>query len=69
MKIYFKHLFIRANIENIDINKVLVDGGVTINLMHRSVMHNIGKVDINFRPHNMVLSNYGGKIGTTMGVI
>ena len=29
----------------------------------------LGKGDADIKPHNMVLSNYEGGIGTTMGVI
>lgn len=69
MKIHLNPLFIRAKIENIGTNKVLVDGGATVNLVPRSIMHKISKADTDLRPHNMVLSNYEGKIGTTMRVI
>lgn len=55
--------------EHIRINKILMDGGVTVNLMSHFMLKKIGKDDINTKPHNMVLSNYEGNIGTTIGVI
>lgn len=69
MKIHLKPLFIRAKTENTGINKVLVDGGATVNLMPHSIIHKTNKVDTDLSPHNMVLLNYEGKIGTIMGVI
>lgn len=32
-------------------------------------MQKIGKADTDLRPHNMCLSNYEGKLDTTIGVI
>lgn len=51
------------------VNKILVDGGATINLMPHYMLKRIGKDDTDTRPHNMVLLNYEGKVGITMGVI
>ena len=69
MKNHLKPLFIRGKVENVGINKILVDDRVTVNLMSHFILKKIGKDDTDTKPHNMVLSNYGGKIGTTMGVI
>lgn len=69
MKKHLKPLFIRGKVENIGINKILADGGVTVNLMSHFMLKKIGKDDTDTKPHNMVLSNYKGKVGTTMGVI
>lgn len=69
MKNHLKPLFIRGKVENIGINKVLVDGGAVVNLMPYFMLKRIGKYDTDTKPHDMVLSNYKGKVGTTMGVI
>lgn len=58
--------FIWANVENVGVNKVLVDGGVKINLMPHSLLNNIRKYDTDLRPHNLVLSNYEGKTTKTL---
>ena len=50
-------------------NKILVDEGATINLMPIFLLGKIGKFDTDLRPHNMVLSNYEGKTGQTIGLI
>ena len=69
MKNHLKPLFIRANIGEVTINKILVDCGATINIIPQSMLGKLGKRDADIKPHNMVLSNYEGGIGTTMGVI
>jgi hypothetical protein len=69
MKAHLKPLFIKGKVENVGVNKILVDGGAAVNLMPHYMLKKIGKDDSDAKPHNMVLSNYEGKIGTTMGVI
>ncbi|XP_050876896.1 uncharacterized protein LOC127080626 [Lathyrus oleraceus] len=69
MKNHLKPFFIREKVENVGINKILVDGGATVNLMPHFMLKKIGKFDTDIKPHNMVLSNYEGKIGHTLGVI
>ena len=51
------------------INKVLIDCGATVNIIPHIMLKKLGKGDEDIKPHNMVLSNYEGGIGTTMGVI
>ena len=69
MKGHLKPLYIRAKVEQVGINKVLVDGGAAVNLMPQFMLKKIGMFDTDVKPHNMVLSNYEGKIGHTLGVI
>ncbi|XP_050915465.1 uncharacterized protein LOC127130515 [Lathyrus oleraceus] len=69
MKAHLKPLFIKGKVENIGVNKILVDGGAAVNLMPHFMLKRIGKDDSDAKPHNMVLSNYEGKVGTTIGVI
>lgn len=40
-----------------------------MNLMPHYLLKRFSKDDTNTRPHNMVLSNCDGKVGTTKGVI
>lgn len=51
------------------INKVLVEGGATINIVLHSVLTKIGKLDTDLRPHNMFLSNYEGTTSHALGII
>lgn len=69
MKIHLKPLFIRGKVEDAGVNKVLVDGGEEVNLMPEFMLKRIGKFDTDLKPHNMVLLNYNGKIGHTLGII
>lgn len=69
IKIHMKPLFIRDKIGSVGANKILINGGATLNLMSHYMMKRIRKDDTDTRPHNVVLSNYEGKVGTTMGVI
>lgn len=66
---HMKPLFIRANMYFKAVNKVFVDGGVTVNLMPYLIFKRMGKTDEDLRPHNMVLSNYEGKTSNILGVI
>lgn len=69
MKSHLKPLFIKAKVDNFCVNKVQVDSGTTVNLMPQSMLIRIGKFDKNLWPHNMVLSNYEGMIGHSLGEI
>lgn len=69
MKQHFKPLFIWVKADRVGVNKVLFDGGATVNLMPHFLLKKIGKFDTNLRPHNMVLSNYEGKISYSLEVI
>jgi hypothetical protein len=55
---HLKPLFIQAKINGVGVNKLLVDGGVTVNLLLRSFLGKIGLVDYDLKPHNVVLTNY-----------
>lgn len=69
MKNHLKPLFIRGKVENIGINKILVDGGEVVNLMPHFMLKKIGKFNTDLKPYNMVLANYEGKTCHTLGVI
>ncbi|KAI5388210.1 hypothetical protein KIW84_074053 [Lathyrus oleraceus] len=69
MKSHLKPLFITRKVEKIPVNKILVDYGATVNLMPHRRLAKIGKYDTDAKPHNMVLTNYEGKVGSTLGAI
>lgn len=69
MQQHLKPFFIRAKFENVGVNKVLVDGWATINLMPNSWLKKIGKYDTDLKSHNTILSNYKGKISHYLGVL
>jgi len=67
MKCHLKPLFIQAKVGDVIVNKVLVDGGVVVNLMSQSLLKRIGKCDVDLKPHNIVLLNYEGKTRFSLG--
>ena len=67
MKNHLKPLLIQAKVDEIGVNKLLVDGGATVNLMPQSLLKRIGKTDKDLKPHNVILSNYEGKAGHSIG--
>ena len=69
MNHHLKPLFIQAKINGVSVNKVLVDGGATVNLLPQSLLGKIGLVDTDLKPHNVVLTNYEGTTGNSLGAI
>ncbi|XP_050896818.1 uncharacterized protein LOC127103609 [Lathyrus oleraceus] len=66
---HLKPLIITGKIKGFPINKILVDCGATVNLVMYHMLRKIGKYDTDAKPYNMVLSNYEGNVGSTLGVI
>jgi hypothetical protein len=66
---HLKPLFIQAKINGMGVNKVLVDGGATVNLLPQSFLGKIGLVDSDLKPHNIVLTNYEGTTGNSLGAV
>jgi hypothetical protein len=52
-KDHLKPLFIQAKVDEIGVNKVLVDGGAAINLMPQSLLERIGKTEKDLKPHKL----------------
>lgn len=69
MKQHLKPIFIRSKVDEVGGNKVLIDGGVAMNLMPYFMLKRIGMFDTDLRPHNMVLSNHEGNMSYYFGVI
>lgn len=69
MQQHLKPLFIWVKVENVGINKVLVNGRASVNIIPHSILRKIGKFDTDLRPHNMVLSNYEGNTCKALAII
>jgi len=67
MKSHLKPFFIQAKVDEVNVNKVLVDGGAVVNLMPQPLLKMIGKTDKDLKPHNVILSNYEGKAEHSLG--
>ena len=46
-----------------------MDGGATVNLLPQSFLKKIGLFDSDLKPHNVVLTNYEGTTGNSIGVV
>lgn len=55
--------------ENVGVNKIFVYGGAAVNLMPHFMIRGIKMFNTNIKTHNMVFSNYEGKVVQTLGVI
>lgn len=64
-----KPVSIKAKVDHLDVNKVLVDSGAAVNLMPHSLVKIIGKFDTDLTPHDMVLFNYKGNTCHSLGAI
>jgi len=67
MNHHLKPLFIQAKINGVGVNKALVDGGATVNLLPQSLLSKIGLSDTDLKPHNVVLTNYEGTTRNSLG--
>ncbi|KAK2416751.1 hypothetical protein QL285_039118 [Trifolium repens] len=69
MKNHLKALFIRAKVNNVVVNKILVDGGAVVNIMPHFMLKKLGLFDTDLHSHNVVLANYEGKTGHSLGAV
>ncbi|KEH29669.1 hypothetical protein MTR_4g046867 [Medicago truncatula] len=58
IKSLLQPLFIQARVDDIGVNKVLVDDGDAVNLMPQSLLWKIGKFNIDLKPRNIFQLNY-----------
>ena len=69
MQHHLKPLFIQAKINDVGINKVLVNGGAAVNLLPHFLLKKIGLSDSYLKPHNVDICNYEGKSGSSFGAV
>jgi hypothetical protein len=69
MKNHLKALFIRAKVNGVGVNRILVDGGAVVNIMPHFMLKKLGLFETDLHTHNVVLANYEGKIGHSLGAI
>nr|KYP41306.1 hypothetical protein KK1_037326 [Cajanus cajan] len=69
MKGHFKPLLLTLMIEGHEVNKVLVDGGATVNILLRTMLKRFGKSTADLKPHNILISDYAGKSSHPEGMI
>ncbi|XP_020203117.1 uncharacterized protein LOC109788722 [Cajanus cajan] len=69
MKGHLKPLLSTLMIEGHEVNKVLVDGGAAVNILSRTMQKRFGKITADFKPHNILISDYAGKSSQLEGMI
>nr|KYP38616.1 Retrovirus-related Pol polyprotein from transposon opus [Cajanus cajan] len=69
MKAHLKPLLLTLMIEGHEVDKGLVDGGATINLLPRTMLKRFGKTVTDLKPHNILISDYAGKSSQPEGMI
>jgi len=69
MQHHLKPLFIQAKINDVGVNKVLVNEGATVNLLPHLLLKKIGLSESDLKPHNVVLCNYEGKSENSFGAV
>ncbi|WJX26319.1 hypothetical protein P8452_15257 [Trifolium repens] len=69
MRNHLNALFIKAKVNDVGVNKILVDGGAVVNIMPHFMLKKLGLFDTDLHPHNVVLANYEGKTGHSLGAI
>lgn len=69
LRMHLKPLFVQARINGVGVNKVLVDGGATVNLLPQSFLGKIGLFDSDLKPHNVIVMNYEGTPANSMGAV
>ncbi|KAI5431275.1 hypothetical protein KIW84_035448 [Lathyrus oleraceus] len=61
MKNHLKPLLIRAKVEGVTVNKILVDCGATVNIMPHHILRKIGKYDTDIRVRDQTNTIHGDR--------
>jgi hypothetical protein len=71
MRNHLNPLFVRVEIDDdgIKINKVLINGGTTIDLMYGTLTKNLIKTEKDMVPHSTEIVGFNGKTSKSNGVI
>ena len=69
MKSHLRPLYIKVDIAGKMVNRVLVDGGAAINLLHESMLVKFGKIVNQLMKANIVVTNFTGKTSISKGMI
>ena len=66
---HLKALYMKGFVDGKSINKMLVDGGASINLVPYATFHKLGKGPGDLLETNMMLRDFGGNTSKTRGAI
>ncbi|CAJ2671752.1 unnamed protein product [Trifolium pratense] len=69
MKNHLKALFVRAKVNGVGVNRILVDGGAVVNILPQHMLKRLGVYETDLHTHNVVLANFEGNISHALGAI
>ncbi|KAJ1430194.1 hypothetical protein SESBI_07980 [Sesbania bispinosa] len=69
MKNHLKPLFMSGSFNGYFVNRMLVDGGATINLIPKSSLKKLGKTEEDLLIHSIVITDFNGKTSRSEGMI
>ena len=64
---HLKALYVKGFVDGKPMNKMLVDGGASVNLMPYTTFRKLGKGPEDLMETNMMLKNFGGNASKTQG--
>ena len=66
---HLKALYVKGLVDGKPMNKILVDGGASVNLMPYTTFHKLGKGPRDLIETDMMLRDFGGNTSKTQGAI
>ena len=66
---HLKALYMKGLVDGKPMNKMLVDGGASVNLMPYTTFHKLGKELEDLIETDMMLKDFGGNMSKTRGAI
>jgi len=69
MEMHLKSLIMNAKIEGKFIEKVLIDGGSTINILPKTMLKRLSKKIEDIVPQNIMVSDFNGRVSNIEGII
>ena len=66
---HLKALFVKGRVDGQPMTKILVDGGVAINIMPYAVCRKLGRGDQDLTKTDMMLKDFEGKVSPVKGAI
>ena len=64
---HLKALYVKGFVDGKPMSKMLVDGGASVNLMHYTTFHKLGKGPRDLIETDMMLKDFGGNASKTRG--
>ncbi|GAB2284148.1 hypothetical protein Dimus_039652 [Dionaea muscipula] len=69
MKKHLRPLYVKAEIEGVPVNRVLIDNGAAINTIPYRMLKKFGKKEDDLMPSSVVLTGFSGEVAQSKGMI